>query len=264
MGKDSDFNYTGEELASQFKLKDGKLQYLVVGTGRCGTVYMAKFLSSINIPCTHEGVFYKDGIDGAIARIKGESPIEISDIAKMSSYNEENLGKTWFKEKVTEIVADSSYMAAPFVNHDILKNTTIIHVVRKPMAVINSFVEGLGYFRDESFNEPYLKPYHEFIYKYIPTLKQPLDAVSRAALYWLKWNDMIVRFSTGKRYYLHQIENKVDNLMAFLNVPMQPYYNNQKSNHKDGLICRYHNFKDIPVLSIRKKVEAMYNQYYNK
>jgi hypothetical protein len=30
------------------------MRYLVVGTGRCGTVYMAKLLSSVGVPCGHE------------------------------------------------------------------------------------------------------------------------------------------------------------------------------------------------------------------
>jgi hypothetical protein len=34
-----------------------KLDYLVAGTGRCGTVYMARLLTSLGINCLHEGVF---------------------------------------------------------------------------------------------------------------------------------------------------------------------------------------------------------------
>src|SRR6516165_7960197 len=44
-----------------------KLQYLVVGTGRSGTVYLARLLTSIKIPCGHERVFNGEDIDAALA-----------------------------------------------------------------------------------------------------------------------------------------------------------------------------------------------------
>ena len=34
-----------------------KLKYLVTGTGRSGTVYMARLLTSLGIPCSHEMIF---------------------------------------------------------------------------------------------------------------------------------------------------------------------------------------------------------------
>ena len=34
-----------------------KLDFLVTGTGRCGTVYMAELLTSLGIPCGHESLF---------------------------------------------------------------------------------------------------------------------------------------------------------------------------------------------------------------
>lgn len=256
------FPYRGKELNRQFRLKDGKLKYLVVGTGRCGTVFMAKLLSSVGISCTHEGIFSVDGIDAALARMSGDLPIEVSHIGKLASEHDENMGVSWFKNEESEIIADSSYMAVPFLNHECLKDTTIIHIIRHPMAVINSFVEGLRYFRDECLEEKFLKEYHEFIYQCLPILKEKLDPISRAALYYIEWNQMIEQMARGRQYYLHRIERPVDKLLTFLGVPKQTCYNNVESNHKQGLVFRHHQFDSIPILPIRDKLVAVYSRYY--
>lgn len=79
------------------------LKYLITGTGRCGTGYMAQVFKSAGVPCGHEAVFSYDG------------PGEHGD---------------W--------QADSSWLAAPFLPG--LEDTTIIHLVRDPRKIIESLV----------------------------------------------------------------------------------------------------------------------------
>lgn len=260
MGKDSDFDYYGTELTRTFRLKDGQLKYLVVGTGRCGTVFMARLLSSIGIPCTHEGIFYRDGLVPALARMKGELPIEISDIAKMASQDDEGNGVKWFQDEDGVIEAESSYMAAPFLDHPSLENTAIIHVVREPMAVINSFVEGFQYFRPESFNEEYVRNYHRFIYGHLPVLKEKMDTVSRAALYYVEWNEMIERLAKGRRYYLHLLNRPLDRLFKFVGVQPTNFYNNV-TNHREDLAQVYTRYEDIPDIPARARARLLWAKY---
>jgi LPS sulfotransferase NodH len=46
-----------------------KLKFLVTGSGRSGTNYMSRFLTSVGIMCGHESIFTHDGITEAIYRL---------------------------------------------------------------------------------------------------------------------------------------------------------------------------------------------------
>jgi hypothetical protein len=241
-------------------LKVKNLRYIVVGTGRCGTVYLAKLLSSIGIPCGHESIFSHDGIENALLRIKGELPVGVSEIGKMASEKEE---EEWFEKGTTEIVADSSYMAAPFLNHECFKDTSVIHVVREPMKVINSFVSGLGYFTHRALKDDKLKDYHNFIYNYIPRLYEQMDPISRAALYYIKWNELIEKRSKDKNYLLYRIESDPHIVFSFLGISPTKFYSNTKSNHKLGLRDQYTKIDQIPDREIRERLKATRSRYYS-
>ena len=205
--------YRGQELKQPLEID--KLQYLVVGTGRSGTVYMAKLMTSIGFPCGHEAIFDNTGWEAALARLRKEQPIEISLIAKLASMPDEGHGVNWFwKRKALPLVADASYMAAPFLDKEELKDVTIIHTVREPMRVINSFISGFEYFQNNE--QETMCPYHNFIYTYVPEVKEMPDPVSRAALYYLRWNEMIEKKSKGHKYFRHRVENTVMHLFKLL------------------------------------------------
>ena len=91
-----------------------KLQYVVTGTGRCGTVFLANLLTSVAIPCGHESIFTNWGIEEARARLEGQAPIWISAISRAACGD-------WLPD--ADIAADSSYMAAPFLDDDLLNGT---------------------------------------------------------------------------------------------------------------------------------------------
>ena len=76
-------------------------------------------------------------------------------------------------------------MAAPFL--DQFTETYIIHAVRHPIRVINSFCNHIRYFIWTNSENVYEK----FIYSIVPELKEPMPQYDRAALYYLKWNEMI-------------------------------------------------------------------------
>jgi hypothetical protein len=115
------------------KLNQNKLKFIVVGTGRCGTVYMAKLLTEVGIPCSHERIFANNGINYAAYILNyggGQNSLSARDA---------NLDNCW------PVIAESSYMAAPYLDHFCLKDATIIHVVRDPVNVILSFNNTLQY-----------------------------------------------------------------------------------------------------------------------
>jgi hypothetical protein len=78
------------------------LDLLITGTGRCGTKFMAEWLTKSGVPCGHEAVF----------SYRGYTP-------------------------QPGLVADSSWLAVPYLG---LYTGRIVHVVRNPLAVIRSFI----------------------------------------------------------------------------------------------------------------------------
>lgn len=253
--------YNGVELSRTFRVE--KLKYLVVGTGRCGTVYLAKLLSSLGIPCTHEGIFRHDGLEKARERLSG-TDIEVSEISKLASVTDEKSGVAWFLPGSDFIQAESSYMAAPFLNDSCLDNVAIIHVIRHPMKVINSFVAGLGYFADWCLSTEHYAEYHKFIYTHVPAVLRGSGPLARAALYWAEWNLMIERLAANKKYFLYRIERPESHLLRWLGFPpTTPHYKNTKSNTKVGLVNVYTKFSQIVDNNARRALQLAYEHFYS-
>src|SRR5574343_413925 len=101
-----------------------KLKYLIVSCGRSGSVWAARFLTGLGIPCGHESIFDWRGLRGAMKKLSGE---EIPDLSYASQTRWEN-GNWQPLEKwldVNSIEAESSYMAVPYLKEDILKDVKI-------------------------------------------------------------------------------------------------------------------------------------------
>lgn len=90
--------------------------FVFISTGRAGSGFLAKYMSSSGVPCSHEGFFQPDGIHKRL----------------------------FFR-------GDSSWLAVPFLERgDLRIKKGIIHHVRHPMKVINSML-GIGFFRGEHY-----------------------------------------------------------------------------------------------------------------
>lgn len=182
------------------------LKFLVAGTGKCGTAYFAHLLTLWGIPCGHEAIFTNKGLQEAKERLNNPNKIKFSECTK-------KLPK-WTNPK--EIVADASYMSAPFLNEEILKDTKIIHLIRDPIKVINSFIAG------KYFDKKWPKitvPFQNFIKEHIPDLyDNDLNKTNRSALFYLKWNEIIENKIQNKNFIVHKIENHDKKLLEFLDL----------------------------------------------
>lgn len=170
------------------------LKILATGTGRCGTNFVANLLTSIGLPCGHEAVFGPKGIDFAMEVISGKRKPENSKISKEGEILSDGM----------ELVADSSYMAAPFIGEfDYL----VIHVVRNPIEVISSFLSKpfLYFMRPHPTMPEDRFVYEEFIYKHLPDLTKEMPSSDRAALYYVRWNEMIEY--SGRVNLRHRVED---------------------------------------------------------
>jgi hypothetical protein len=179
------------------------LLYLVVGTGRSGTVYLARLLTSVGIPCSHERIFNGNDIDDSVRILSGDG---------QSSACSSHCGL----DDSMQPVAESSYMAVPFLDHPLLTDCAIVHVVRDPLHVIRSFLNHIRFFRDDCGERA--RPAEQFIRRHLPHLNFLPDAVSRACYFYLRWNQMIEESIAGRRYILHPIESSPSALLAFLGV----------------------------------------------
>lgn len=228
------------------------LKYVITGTGRCGTLFLSRLLTSLDIPCTHEGIFTPEGYRKAVAILK-------SNKIRNSLCSG---GKCLINP-----VADASYMAAPFIDQ---LDSTIIHAVRDPILVINSFLEGFKYFLSGNLYgktkewqyeyPPGADPqfqYHKFIYTYCPELMKPMLPVLRACLYYTQWNKMIEEKSN--KYFFFRIEDPIDNLIDFLNVPKKQPYNDTSAN-KVNYEIKY-KLNDIPEGTIKRDFIEMGSRY---
>jgi hypothetical protein len=184
-----------------------KLKYLVTGTGRSGTVYMSRLLTNMGIMCGHESIFTPLGFEEAKNRIKNPQLIRTSKVSMMD--------KGFLFDSNIQI-AESSYMAAPYINQEILKNTKIIHVMRNPIKSISSTYYDANFF---AANNQGGKKYANFVESHLPELKNINNRLEKNIKYYLLWNEMIQEKCKNANFILHKIELGITKeLLDFLGV----------------------------------------------
>jgi hypothetical protein len=143
-------------------------RFLVTGTGRCGTGYVAQLLTRLGLPTGHEQV-----------------------------YNPHSLSTGEFRWGVER--GEASWLAAPFLAHF---QGDAVHLVRHPLDVIGSFA-GIGFFARRPGDPAYeytrwafagagLEPPPDDDDALDPARRERL-AVARAAAHYVRWNRLIER-----------------------------------------------------------------------
>jgi hypothetical protein len=197
-----------------------RLHYLITGTGRCGTVYLARLLTSAGIPCGHESFFDYEGLEGALGRLRGEAEPTLSLTSRRLWDGDRHLIDENWMPNLRALVAESSYMAAPFIDHPVFDGTQMIHVVRNPMRVIDSFVNHLRYFQDPSgARDPGNILYENNIYDHFPELTKKVSVLERACLYYVRWNAMIEQKIHSRPHVFLRIEDDPAPVLEMLGRP---------------------------------------------
>lgn len=189
-----------------------KLDYIVVGTARGGTTYMARLLSSLGVMCGHESIFGYLGLEFAQQIIDaGET------ITSHVSRHELRLDQPhaeWFDHR--RMRAESSWMAVPFLDQPVLAGAAIIHVVRHPLAVLSSLVTDNHFFQDAP--NPF-QPYVDFIGEHQPAIVAAPTELERACLYLIGWHELILRRTAARPCLRFKVEEMLNNeLLDFLGV----------------------------------------------
>jgi hypothetical protein len=230
------------------------LKFLVTGTGRCGTLFMSNLLTSAGFPCTHEAIFTTNGIEWAKKVVDGEEAIINSKISRGDC-----LSDAISKD---EIVAESSFMAAPFLKQI---NADIIHVVRNPINVVGSMIgqvfKNFSNPHPTNFEEiPDHIVYEKFIYDHLPELSKEMPQIDRGCLFYLLWNRMIEE--SGKVKFFHRIEDETTELREFIGCKANEWYSNKKCNSFSS--SKKWKIQDIKSPKIRDEIADMMKRYgYN-
>ena len=227
------------------------LKYLVTGTGRCGTVYMARLLSSIGIMCGHETTFDHRGFEFALEKLKKRNFVTTA-----VSHPEEK----WFVAK--DMIAEASYMAAPFLDKKELSHIKIIHVVRNPLQVISSYVSDIHFFGNCLL--PGFPPYIKFVLNHCPEINNYETEIEKACCYYVLWNEMIEKNAEKHPAYIRlKVEQQPSRaLFDFVEVKdCFRFYNNTRANswkkRRENLTL-----EDIPEGTLKQSFIKICKRYY--
>lgn len=178
-------------------------KYLITGTGRCGTGYTSKVLSSTGNKCTHEQVFTRQGWDYALEQLQLR--------AKYPEWG-------W--------VGESSWLATPFLDKEELQGMTIVHLVRHPKNMIDSNL------RLQLYTHPQYGPYFNWMRQYIPEIDEYKTPEEKGAYWYIKLNQMTEPYAT----VFHRVEDDVKLLLDKLEIDYKgkQLYDNKKYNSRKG------------------------------
>lgn len=153
-----------------------KPSFVIIGTGRCGTEYVAKYLTAAGHPCGHE-TFYRP-------------------IGPLYAANE------------TRIIpdGDSSWLAVPFLPCVGIK---AVHQTRAPVPVIKSFLK-LGFFHPEHYDR-----HRRFVKFARQHFEFSDDPVRSAVLWYVEWNERCLAI-TDRHFRLEDFHASTDQLSEWL------------------------------------------------
>jgi len=207
--------------------RGGKLDFIVTGTGRCGTGYIAKVLTSAGAKCTHEGVFNLQGWGAAIEKV---------DLRREHR---------WWGWR-----GDSSWLAAPFLGRPELDDLTVVHLVRHPEKVIRSYLRLMGY--------GYYGPYFRWMAQFIPEIERYDKPDERAAYWYIRLNEMV----EARANLFHRIEDDARELLDKLQIDYEgkELFSDTSYNHRTGFGPAKFDLEELPD-SLRDRLVKMADRY---
>ena len=146
-------------------------QLVVTGTGRCGTGFAAQWLSSAGLRCGHEAIFMYRGINAALKRA------------------------AMFRQ----FKADASWMATPYLDHPFLENVPIVHQVRHPKKVIESWIR--------KSTEEHTPRYWRFVLEHAPEIGEQEREVDQFAARFVLWTELIESKLDGHDFCRWRVED---------------------------------------------------------
>lgn len=155
-----------------------KPAFVIIGTGRCGTNFVADYLTAAGHPCGHERFYRPSG------------PL--------------------YRATQTQVTpeGDSSWLAVPYLPET---GITAVHQTRAPLPVIKSFLK-LGFFHTEHYARH--KRFVDFARAHFAFSDDPLRSSMR---WWLEWNEKCTAI-TGHHFRLEDFHDRTDQLSDWLGL----------------------------------------------
>lgn len=205
-----------------------RLKYLITGCGRSGTGFMANTITQGGTPCGHENIF---------------SPMGLITPSNLEF--------------------ESSWYAVPYLAK-IPEKVKILHVVRNPRSVINSFYR-IGLLSSTIFPHLLMGRPRSFLFKLVtkprycqdrlrfvfrhrkifsdyPQILNQRSELDRLQMYWLTWNTEIERCSKefGHPYLrikIEEFEKEKEEISKFLNIRLASHKETPR-NLKENYVRR--------------------------
>lgn len=155
-----------------------KPAFVIIGTGRCGTNFVADYLTAAGHPCGHERFYRPTG------------PVY-------------SPGQTQ-----TTREGDSSWLAVPFLPE---AGVRVVHQTRAPVAVIASFLK-LGFFHEEHYSRH--KRFVDFARRHFDFSDDPTRSAAR---WYIEWNEKCAAI-TDRQFRLEDFRNRIDRLGDWLGL----------------------------------------------
>lgn len=193
------------------------LWLIITGSGRCGTGYIAKVLTSAGVKCTHEGVFHPNrDPDGPIVP---PGLVRDDEIKRRIRLNRDNVAWGW--------QAESSWLAAPYLDLPDVEEMTIMHLVRHPKKVIDSQMRMRAFEGGDVGGN-----FWPFILEHMPELATIEDEFVRAGYFYVEWNRRIEAHAD----IFWRVEDDARNLLDKLGIDWQgkKLFGCKRYNHRAG------------------------------
>ena len=204
-----------------------RLKLVVTGTGRSATGFAAHWLTSAGVPCGHEAFFTFTGWDGAQARLR----------------------------RRPELVAESSWLAAPWLDKPQLAEALVIHQVRHPKKVAESCMR----------HPPGTTPeFLEYLERHCPEVAEYESDLDKAIARWVYWNRRIEEACDGRPSYFWRVEDGEDGLLKWLqeqgvvgDVDPERLYGNREHNPHRHEVQAEARLSDVAADLLEPLVEMM-------
>lgn len=183
------------------------LKLVVTGTGRSGTGFASRWLTSIGIPSGHESFFDHRGLDHAVHMLAARD---------------------------YHFVGECSWEAAPHLGSQPLRDALVVHQVRHPRKVIESCLR---------VPQEITPHYARYMEKHLPRIKLYRMTLDRSACRWVYWNRMIEDAIRDREHYFWRVEDGTEGLLDWLEdhglvdrtkIVAAQVFSNTHHNHKHG------------------------------
>lgn len=210
------------------------LELVLTGNARSATCAYSLYVSATGFPCGHERI-YNLGGDRRAQQYRKERP---------------------------EYRAESSWLAAPWLNAYLIKGAILVHLVRHPKLVIESWLR-----TPKAIEKGH--HYWEYAARHCPRMSELDSDKDRCAHRYVQWNRLIERGAEGRQILRFGVERSpifLLNALVDLGLPLcireeDGLYQKRTINHHEDREVEPFSFDQIKDDRVREELEEISEEY---